>query len=334
MELRLIDRTDRSKNRLQAALSIYRQTILPEAQNPETQILYWIDHSKETLADEFRCFALQRDGDVLGYLQYSYFREEHVFFFEYLCIRDTSRNGLVPSAAINDIEDYLAQNYRPGFTVTFEVAQKQDVGAAWKPDKKLLRYFTRLGFRTVDFRYRYPILQSYDGATSYPADLMVMLPDQRKTVTASEMRTILRCLYFKHYLRWDRPFLAPQAFALRERLINDLYSDQVATIRDDDTFGTSGNDKRASRPRFLHQLPEIGETLSRFFAPKMPRLIAIIGVLLAAQWFLNQMGRGLMFIPLVLAAALLYCLAENTKETRKLFVIILARLRTGRQRQS
>src|SRR5205823_628733 len=150
-------------------------------------------------------------------------------------------------------EDYLAQNYRLGFTIAFEVAQKKSHDGEWKSDKKLIKYFSRLGFRTVEFKYRYPILQSYDGATSYPADLMIMLPAQRTTVTASEMRTILRCIYFKHYLRWDRPFLAPDAFALRERLINDLYSEQVATINDDDTFSTFGDDRRASRPRFLNQ---------------------------------------------------------------------------------
>ena len=79
MELKQIERTNRGRNRLNAALSIYRETILPEAQNPERQILYWIEHSKESLTDEFRCFAIQRDGEVIGYLQYSYFREEHMF---------------------------------------------------------------------------------------------------------------------------------------------------------------------------------------------------------------------------------------------------------------
>lgn len=334
MELNLIERTDRGKKRLNAALRIYRETILPEAQNPETQIIYWIDHSKESLVDEFRCFALERSGDVLGYLQFSYFQEEHIFFFEYLCISDPRRAGLVPSDAIRGIEDFLAQHYRPGFTITFEVAQRPASRDRWHSDTRLVKYFKRLGFRTVDFRYRYPVLQSYSGATSYPADLMVMMPDQRATVAASEMRTILRCIYFKHYLRWDRPFLEPQQFTLRERLINELYSEQVARIRDDDTFGTSGDAKRAQRRRFSNQLPPVWELVNRFFAPKMLRLIAIIGVLLFANWCLNRMGSGLLFIPFILTAALLYCLAENTKETRKLFVVIISRLKIGRPRSS
>jgi hypothetical protein len=334
MELALIDRTDRANKRLNAALRIYRQSILPEAQNPEKQILYWIDHSKESLADEFRCFALHRDGEVVGYLQFSYFQEEHIFFFEYLCVSDTKRAGLVPTQAIQAIEDYLAQHYRAGFTIAFEVAKKPINDGQWRSDRALQKYFTRLGFRAVNFEYRYPVLQSYSGPTSYPADLMVMMPDQRTKLVASEMRTILRSIYFKHYLRWDRPFLEPDQFAIRERLINELYSQQVNSIGDNDTFGTSGDDKRTKRPRFINRLPPISEVVNRFFAPKMLRLLAILAVLLFANWCLTRMGSPLLFIPLILAAALLYCLGENTKETRKLFVIIISRLRIGRQRSS
>lgn len=170
MELKAIDRTDRGVRRLNAALSIYRETILAEAQNPERQILYWIDHSRETLADEFRCFAIQNEGNVIGYLQYSYFREEHIFFFEYLCLRDQTRSGMLPSEAIESIRGHLAQNYRPEFTIVFEVARKRIASEEWSAHRKLISYFKRLGFRTVDFHYRYPVLQSYDGAISRRLD--------------------------------------------------------------------------------------------------------------------------------------------------------------------
>ena len=67
MELKTIDRTSRSTKRLNAALGIYRETILPEAQNPERQILHWIDHSKDDLADEFRCFAIRAIWELYYY---------------------------------------------------------------------------------------------------------------------------------------------------------------------------------------------------------------------------------------------------------------------------
>lgn len=325
MELRQIERTDRGKNRLNAALRIYRETILPEAQNPERQILYWIDHSKDDLTDEFRCFALQRSNQVVGYLQYSYFREEHIFFFEYLCIQDPQRKGLLHSEALQSIEDFLAQNYDPDFTIIFEIAQKRGRGNQWEPDSRLLDYFKRLGFRKADFHYHYPILQSYDGEMSYPADLMVRLPRRRKNITQSEMRTMLRCIYFKHYLRWDRPFLEPEKFSERERLINELYSKEVEQIGDVDRFGTTGNDKRSGSERFINRQPKIAALVERIFGPKLLRVTAVLAILLVIQWALKSPW---FFIPFVLTAAAVYCLAEDTQASRKLFVLLVSRLRS------
>jgi hypothetical protein len=329
MELKPIDRTDRAVRRLHAALSIYRDTILPEAQNPERQILYWIEHSKDNLADEFRCFAIQSQGSVVGYLQYSYFREEHIFFFEYLCIRDPNTSGLVPSAAVKAIETFLAENYRPNFTIVFEVAEKRDPEGEWRPDKKLVAYFRRLGFREVEFKYRYPILQSYDGGLSYPATLMILLPSRRTTVTAHEMRTILRCIYFKHYLRWDRPFLDAAQFAHREKLIDRLYSEEVSRLDIDKDFGTRGDDKRSLRDHFAVMQPKIGLLLQKLFGPKMPRLLTTMLIMLFAQWLVGSIW---VLVPLAVLAAAYFCLAEDTDTSRKLFVTIISRFHLARPR--
>ena len=331
MDLKPIDRTDRSKSRLNAALSIYRETILPEAQNPERQILYWIDHSRESLADEFRCFAIQSEDDVIGYLQYSYFREEHIFFFEYLCLLDPKRKGLLPSQSVKSIEDFLAQNYDPNFTIVFEVARKIAKTGEWEPDRKLIAYFKRLGFRKVEFEYRYPILQSYHGEVSYPADLMVLLPQGPKDVSSTAMRTILRCIYFKHYLRWDRPFLESKRFEEREKLIHELYSQQISQIDGTDSFGTTGDDKRSKERRFSNRHPRVHALLERIFGPKLPRLIVVIFLLLAIKWIL---GSGWLLLPFIPAVAALYCLAEDTEASRKLFIVIISRFRLARPRSS
>jgi hypothetical protein len=324
MELRPIDRTDRGRRRLTAALQIYRETILPEAQNPERQILYWIDHSRESLSDEFRCFAIQDRGTVVGYFQYSYFQEEHIFFFEYLCIRNSQRRGLVPSEAVKAIAEFLGENYRPDFTIVFEVAKTRKGSGHWQSDARLIAYFTRLGFRKVDFSYHYPVLQSYEGGLSYPADLMVRLPAQRVAVTSFEMRTILRCIYFKHYLRWDRPFLDAEDLGKRELLINELYSKEVVRLSSGATLGTTGDDKRGTfLAWFRYPQPRIGALLTKIFGTKMPRILVIMVSLLITQWFL---GSGALLVPFVLAVAVVYCLAENTRDSKKLLTVMISRL--------
>jgi len=175
----------------------------------------------------------------------------------------------------------------------------------------------------VEFGYRYPILQSYEGETSYPADLMVRLPNRRSVLAASEMRTIIRCIYFKHYLRWDRPFLDSDLFQKREQLINGLYLDQVSQIGGNDTFGTHGDNRPSLRDRRPSQQPRIGPLLDKIFGPKLPRLAVVIGLMLTSQWCL---GNGWLLVPFALVVAAVYCLAEDSPNSRKLFVAIIAHL--------
>jgi len=323
MELLALDRTDRGIRRLSAALELYRELIRPDEQNPERQILYWIDHSKTDLTDEFRCFAIQREEEIIGFLQYSYFSDERIFFFEYFCIRDSKARGAVPSDARNEIEKLLAENYPPGFTIVFEVAHKRMTQDKWEPDRKRLKYFRRLGFRKVDFEYQYPVLQSYEGEFAFPADLMVLLPNGRTTVAASEMRTFLRCIYFKHYLRWDRPFLDDEKFGERERLISALYAKTLKEISDDAEFGTRGDDRRPFVARFMSREPSITALLAKLFSPRLLRLSIIIAGLVIVQ---RTLATNWLLVPLVLVALAIDCLLEDTPTSRRLFMAVLSRI--------
>jgi hypothetical protein len=326
MRLHAIDRTDRGARRLAAALHIYRETILPEAQNPEKQILYWIDHSKDQKADEFRCFSIQTGQKVIGYLQFSYFREENVIFLEYLCVRDEDKSGIRHSRAIDSIRDYVSSNFPSGLTVVFEVAKQKTVEGGWKSDDKLRSYFLWLGFRSVAFDYHYPVLQSYGGAISYPADLMVRLPDGRTTMSACELRTVLRCIYFKHYLRWDRPFLGDGMFKERERLINDLYSKQIRRIGKTDLFSTDGIQKRILALESRRILPKIGPLLSKVFGPKLPRLIGAAATVYVLQLIF---GNSWTLIPFVFLVLIIYCVSEDTISSRKLLLVLASRFNTS-----
>jgi hypothetical protein len=327
MELKAIDRSDRGRGRLHAALSLYTELVSAEERNPEKQIIYWIDHSKESLTDEFRCFAIQRDGEVVGYLQYSYFAEEHLFFFEYFCIRDRRRKALVPHPAIRLVRDHLAKNYKPDFTIVFDLAHAVDANGKRVPDRKRLDYFERIGFRKIEFNYQFPELQSYTNVTSHSADLLVQLPLGRTVATASELRTIIRCLYFKHYLRWDRPFLDEEQFAVRQRLIDELYAKQIAQIAAKHEFPTSGSNRRNLLTALIVRYqPSIRELAERVFSPKMPRLLAWLFILLICQWILGDVWK---LIPLAIVLIIVDCLTQDTDASHKLLIAVLSRLRLG-----
>jgi hypothetical protein len=323
MELKPIERTDRGSSRLRAALGIYRELVAAEARNPEQQIIYWINHSKENLADEFCCFAIQDEKETIGYFQYSYFREEHIFFFEYLCIRSESRRGLVPNPVVGKISEHIITHYRSDPIIVFDVAHVGNKEGIRVPDARRLKYFGKLGFRKIDFEYEYPVLQTF-GRTSYSADLMVRLPEGRTEVTSSEMRTIIRCVYFKHYLRWDRPFLDPQKFAERQQLIDELYAKQVRQIATKHEFGTTslaiGSIKLWSTK---YDLP-LSSLFARVFTPKTPQLIFSLSLLLLVQWLV---GGVLYLLPLAIVLVIFDCLLNDTQESKKLLTTIMSRLR-------
>ena len=274
LKLKPIDRTGQATSRLNAALGIYRDTILPEAQNPEKQILYWIDHSRDELSDRFRCFALMQETRVVGYLQYSHFSEEDILFFEYLCLKEAHRSGLGQSEALAAIEALL------------------DLGV-------------------------------YDGAISYPADLMVRLPGNRKAVTATELRTILRCIYFKHYLRWDRPFLDADRFAERERLINDLYLSQISKIDPNGTFGTRGDDKRSNLILRGGAPAGLWSVAERLFGPKFFRVAVSLILVTVLEHFQTS---DWLLIPDLIAGLMLFSAAEDTPDARKLLLALVGKL--------
>lgn len=324
-EPKLVPLADTKSDRggLQAALDIYSELIVAEARNPETQIMYWLDNSKDRLTDEFRCFAIERDGRTVGYLQYSYFTEEKIFFFEYFCIRSKNSQGLVPSDAVKAIRNFISANYPPGFTIVFDVAHHV-VNGQRVSDEKRLSYFARLGFRKIEFDYEYPVLQSYAAAASYSADLLVRLPRSRKKVDASELRTILRCVYFKHYLRWDRPSLNARQFAEREELIDSLYRKQIAQIGIDDTFDTKGDDNRSREVWISNYYPSVRSLLTQIFGPKMPRLLVSMGILILLQ---ELLGNVWLLLPFVLALVIVHCLAEDTTQSFKLARAALLRLK-------
>lgn len=324
-ELKEMRREDRESTRWRAALNIYLETILVEAQNPERQIVYWIEHSDDNVRDEFKCFSIHDGSDVTGYLQYSYFCEENIFFFEYLCLAGRVKGLNYNKKAMSCIEGHLSERYPPGFTVVFEVAHVKNGDGPWESDKKLVNYFCRLGFRKVEFSYRYPILQSHDGETSYPADLMVRLPDGRRDILTTDYRTIIRCLYFKHYLRWDRPFLSEEDFRSREKLISNLYWMQLGFISGHDKFGTSGDDKRSSQPRFAPRPPPIRRLLIDIFGERFVEFMFVVVLLLVVQ---RVVDNNYMFVPFVMLAFAGYCLLQNTSSSLKLFSQLIGKVKS------
>lgn len=226
MRLERLSASARDAHRTDAALAIYQETILPEARNPEREILYWIEHSERGGANELFCFAIEDDRRVVGYLQYSYFANIDCAFLEYVCVAA----GAVAGTSL--LEAFLQQLTRahPGWkAVVGEVAFQKSLSSSWREDRVLLRLAARYGFGRLDIPYRYPALNSGAREPSHPADLVVAVRTG-DSVQSDYALDIMRAIYFDHYLAWDRPFKSEHILSERETLFARLYNEQAAAI--------------------------------------------------------------------------------------------------------
>jgi len=329
LELRPFSQSGVEMTRLNSALQLYRKLIPIEARNPEEQIIYWIDNGKERLTDEFVCLSIHRNDKVVGYFQYSYFVDEHMFFLEYLCLSAPKKGSIFSRDCLLALKQHLASHYRPGFTILFEAVQNKH-SHGWVPDQKRLKYYEFFGFRRVECEYRYPVLQSY-GEQTYPADLMVHLPGDRETISISELRTMLRAIYFKHYLRWDKPFLTEEQFCRREEMINRLYAEQLARFGNKDDFATSGTKRASTIAQWQSVLPQILPLMKQVFGQHhFFRLAAISLLFLLVRHVLHN---DIFFIPFILVMFAAWCLIDEKESSRKLFGAILVHITRVRPRR-
>lgn len=227
MRLERLGHSARDARRIEQALAIYRDAIIPEARNPEREILYWIDHGRSMAAGELSCLAIEDDDVVVGYLQYSYFDRPASAFIEYVCLSPSSRLGGVDlmSAIVGRVTEE-----KPAWrAIVGELAFKNEASTRWREDRALQKLAGRFGFGRLAIPYRYPALNSLSREASHPADLVARLRTGDR-IPAKDALEIVRAIYFDHYLGWDAPFLSPARLNQRRELIGDLFDQQAAAL--------------------------------------------------------------------------------------------------------
>ena len=178
--LEALNMKDASATRLNAALDIYSAGIMEQARSPIDHLKYWIANSDKYLSDKLHCLSIHRNNEVIGYLQYTFFSSESILFFDFLCIKDSKKGGLLYSKDVFEaIRRHIYDFYQHApYKIVFEIAHKKNTSGAWTRDKRTLNYFKKAGLREVLFEYLYPGLQAVDLAKAYPAVLMVGASDR------------------------------------------------------------------------------------------------------------------------------------------------------------
>jgi hypothetical protein len=312
--LKIIKLTNRQRTRLDRALQLYRETLVSEAQHPESQLRQW-NQKQRQFADQFKLCAIEVGEAVVGVFEYSYFSDEDIIFIRSLGIGDAPNGGEFDlTKTIKGLKDFLVHNYgRRELLIVCEIPWVRLNDTEWHSDGNVTNHFELLGFRKMDLEYKYPAVRRSDGERAYPADILTWRSGIQTGLSLSATQLILRTIFFNYYLRWDRSFLELELFEQRNYFLTRLHSALELQVKGEDNLvaNASGTELETAKPS--NSRPLFSRTIERFFQEKIARLVEINILLLLLSLILQ---RPETITSQVLATVLIYRTISRSEQSK------------------
>ncbi|HLA58247.1 MAG TPA: hypothetical protein VK622_05785 [Puia sp.] len=207
-ELRRIkNSTDRS---LREALKIYFQNVDPLIRTNTNEIIHWLDRYNEKFQDRFYIVALHLNDSMIGYGQFTYFKEEKLVFIDYMAIEKNSRKNNTFYEFVDKVKDFfINEDVEYNYIVT-EVGYYKDGKELTEVGRNLIRLLKMTGFGVIKMNYFQPMLGKKNYETEIGGVLMIYTENGSKTLKLETFLQIIDTIYYKNYKRWYDDFLNEQ----------------------------------------------------------------------------------------------------------------------------
>jgi len=207
-ELRRIkNSTDKS---LGKALKIYFQNVDPLIRTATNEIIHWLDRYNERFQDRFYIVALYLNDVLIGYGQFTYFKEERIVFIDYMAIEKNSRKNNTFYEFVEKIKDFfIEEDVEYNYIVT-EVGYYKDKKELTEVGRNLIRLLKMTGFGVIKMNYFQPMLGKKNYETEIGGVLMIHTANDSKTLKLETFFQIIDAIYYKNYKRWYDEFLNEQ----------------------------------------------------------------------------------------------------------------------------
>jgi hypothetical protein len=190
---------------LAQALSVY-QANTPHLEMASTnEIQYWADHYNSEFDDDLFLFALQINGATIGFAQCVRFLDENFTVLDYMTVAKEHKTVGVFLLFYEQICAFFRAGRTESDYVVAEIllnpnGEFTDSSEFWRGVMALER------FRVIDAEYHQLQLGRTKFETELPAKLMISASDEVKTLRRDTYLLVVEAIFFKHYLRWYKPF--------------------------------------------------------------------------------------------------------------------------------
>jgi hypothetical protein len=266
-----------------SALLIYIRYTPPSIRSDSREITYWIDHFTNSFGDLLYVFGFYRNKQLVAYAQATYFPEEYLYFIDYVTIDERYRGGEnVFFELVAHMRQYLENahpEYRYGVT---EVMNEPGQDRPSPAKRSLIRLLKIIGFRVIHAPYFQPRLMLSDSESELSGSLLIYTPSAIDRIHSETYLSILRTLYYVHYLRWQS--IEPGVKGAYKKHLNALYSKVEADIRDKSTLIVNGY--REAPPPLKPPVRTQPSILS-FSLKALSAIVLLTAIMLGLKWLFN-----------------------------------------------
>lgn len=230
-----------SKSDVLSALDIYCKSVDPGSLTDTNQIKDYIWNQKAHKTEERKMFFfLLYDGGgyVQGFSEFAYLPENQILMLDYLCTKERNHvlfysfyHMVIQSIAeeLQKVEKYIR------YIIT-ELSLTQVDGKLIDQDSNYFRHLlSNENYHLVKYPYYQPPLLAYEQASEFNLAIKLVSTDTDHTymLTKEHYLSILKEIYYSHYLVWHKNFQGAEQFS---QIIDELFTRIQKEIPKDQSF--------------------------------------------------------------------------------------------------
>lgn len=265
------------------AMEVYRKSTSYDQKTNIKEITYWVDNLKQFVLGELFFFGLKANGELIGYAELAYIKQDRVLIIDYINIAPEYKANSSFFSFYTLIMAYLERKGIDYDFITIEIlGEHNDTQIR---NEEVCQYELE-NFKIVNTLYRQPLLESRNEESSTDAIIMINICANDSNRIKKETYLHIVDTIYTYYLFWDSKICTIAEFnersLLKEKNTNAIKEDII-----DDYISLSGCPINPFSKMKMNKIPPKRKNTIWY---ALFYCLIITGIILGILYLLKKMG--------------------------------------------